>query len=984
WTVQVTGSGTDVEQFNITTHIDKKSAAKLASHAFISSLDPTREDRVGLATYSYSSTNDAANQTSYICEANQWEGYFTVNTGGMYHFNLSWANTSDDLDLYLYDGITVLNASSTGSNPEMVSAALSPGTNYHVVVNGTNVTGNDTQFTIDVCGSPLREIMCAYYDSNSWRVPRYRQWDGTGWSDEASANDVGGTIRWIVMQACPTRNETIMGTLDDRRDFNVQTWDGSSWSAVQQFSGSSDTYACRGFDIAYERISGDAIAAYMDMGIDDGVPRYRVWDGSSWTGGAAVDGTNPGTGDIWWVRLAANPNSDEMVLVTLDDREDIRAQVWDGSSWGNPIEITDTARIDSHQCFDVVYDKDGDAMVLWADQSSVKSRVWDGTAWSAASDIYGFTDNVYWIKLASDPNSNNILMGALDLAYDISVSVWNGSAWTVANWEVETATHGSDRRYFDLSFEQASGTGMVVWSDDTHIPKYRTWNASDDSWSSEGSASRIGASYVSWVQLTPDPDSDEMFLMTSEGSNYGIDIQKWNGSAWGAVSEVETNSERRYECFDLTYSQQDTSIVQTTVNWLEWQAKTDNHLNTSIGSFDPIKASIESLTADGMTAIDEGLLNANNALVGYENGTVVLMTDGIDNAGYHSMITEAERAAASNTTIFTVGFGSDIDDVVLQQIANITGGEYYFAPNATVLRSIFVGIAGELGNYTAPEPEINIYIGSNTTIEGSFVNITYVNNSANVTYYDRTTEAYGHEHPSNPNMTFIEDRTILSWDVGNRPVPYQITVGEYWRVAYQLTIDNESANSVPVIISPSSITYDDSNGTRINETIPEVTVTVGCNATPDISTDSATNLTLSHEAESKGPPTRHPSLKPETITEYAYKLTAELTDVNESKVACGALVEFRASSGTLYNHTHPESGNDTTLRNFNETTKATNNGGAVVWLCSDAPGTITVWAYHTPENGTRLNASTVVTFHSCESPPIIPPAPEPRGVIMLE
>ncbi len=181
WTVQVTGSGAGVEQLNIATYIDKKSAAKLAPHAFISSLNPVREDRVGLATYSYSSTNETSSQTTYVCEGNQWEGYFTVNTGGVYYFNLTWANASDNLDLCLYDGITVLNSSATGSNPETVSATLLTGTDYRVVVNGTNVTGNDTRFTINVSSSPLRDVMCAYRNSDSLtskKIPRYRQWEG--------------------------------------------------------------------------------------------------------------------------------------------------------------------------------------------------------------------------------------------------------------------------------------------------------------------------------------------------------------------------------------------------------------------------------------------------------------------------------------------------------------------------------------------------------------------------------------------------------------------------------------------------------------------------------------------------------------------------------------------------------------------------------------------------------------------------------------
>jgi hypothetical protein len=382
------------------------------------------------------------------------------------------------------------------------------------------------------------------------------------------------------------------------------------------------------------------------------------------------------------------------------------------------------------------------------------------------------------------------------------------------------------------------------------------------------------------------------------------------------------------------------------------------------------------------------LYEANNALCEYfgskpvENGTIVLMTDGIDNVGYHSMIAEAERAAANNTTIFTVGFGSTIDDRVLRQIANITGGEYYFAPNATVLKNIFVGIAGELGNFTAPAPRIDIRIGNNATIEGAFANVIYINDSANVTYFNCTCKDcsegyYGYEHPSNPNVTYTGDRTILTWDIGNRPDRI-ITVGRYWNVTYQLQIDNKSAGYVPIILDPSCVTYEGAGGEGncSNNLIPDANVDVVGNET-NSSTKLVDSIELSNKAVSDGPPPRKPHLQPDTVQEYAYRLTAHLEDDDESPVAFDTLVEFKATSGTLYSNNT----NHNTSGLLNETTEL--KGDAIVWLSSDVPGTITVCA-HTTANGTELVDCNVVIFHSLGSPPIIPPAPRPRGVITLE
>jgi hypothetical protein len=478
WTVQVTGSGAGVEQFNITTYIDKKSAAKLASHAFISSLDPVREDRVGLATYSYSSTNETASQTSYVCEGNQWEGYVTVNTQGVYYFNLTWANASNNLDLYLYDGITLLDSSSA-LKPERVSATLLPDTNYRVVVNGTNVTGNDTQFTVEVSSSPTREIMCVYRDSNSARVPRYRQWDGNDWSDEASAKYVGGDIDWIVLQSCPTRNEAIMGALDSSRDLNIQIWDGSGWSAVQEFSWIANYDHRRAFDIAYEQNSGDAVVVYRNSDTSTSVPRYRVWDGSAWSDEGAVNATTLSNVWIQWVRLVAKPNTDEILLVFRRDSDDDHsnvqtcAQIWNGSAWGNVIILTETASYYNYQCFDAAYEHDGDAMVVWAQSDrTIRYSRWGGASWSAPTTIYTGTDLTHWIKLAADPNSDNILMSALNADKDVHVTVWNGTAWS-SNLKIEEDTYENNKRIMDVCFEQSSGRGLVVWGDSTPTPKYR-------------------------------------------------------------------------------------------------------------------------------------------------------------------------------------------------------------------------------------------------------------------------------------------------------------------------------------------------------------------------------------------------------------------------------------------------------------------------------------------------------------------------------
>ncbi len=815
WMVNVTGAGRGLEDFTISTYIDKKSAAKLSSHAFISSFDESRGDKAGLTLYSFEDIVLSDNQTSYILDNSTWVGYFTVDETGYYTFNVSWEDTSL-IDTYLYGGIELLD-SSNGTGACAVSHLLSAGETYHLDIAKGAGSATDTQFTINVSTSSIDTIMTAYYDSTGGGgTPKFRTWDGIQWSVEQSANYVGGSPYHVVLESNPHNSEIIMATSDSNYDVNVQIWDALSWSSVSQFTSNLDSYSKRGFDIKYEQTSGDAVVVYMDMNINDGVPRYRIWDGSSWSSSAAVDSSSPGAGDIGWVRLEANPGSDEMVLVTLDDERDIRAQVWDGSSWGNPVSITNNARATSYQCYDVVYEQDtGRAIVAWADRGKgdVRYRIWDGSSWSSASNLYTPDARVYWIKMAADPNSDDILLASVDNSYDIHVTSWDGSSWASPQ-EIETDVYEYSRRSVNVVFEQSSSEGLVVWGNSSSIPKYRTWNGS--SWSSEFSATNLGGDgYTRWVQLAPNTASNEIFLMTSDGDK-DLNIQKWDGSSWDIVTEVETSSSSAYGCFDIAFSEQDYFSKSTPVSWNVWTASATSTFEND--SLSHLENAIDTITADGLTAIDEGLFVANNELSSVDgNSTIVLMTDGLDNAGYHSLLEEAYRARDNNTTIYTVGFANNESEVdpVLEEIADITGGEYYFAPNSSVLKEIFRGIASQLTNFSAAGPILDIHVPYNYITPLSVAKATYISGSSNATTGNTTMFESPVAPPTGnaePTITTSTGMSILEWQLPN------LGPGDKWGILYQMRVDG--AGYVPLIMPTSSVTYTDLSGENITVYIP--------------------------------------------------------------------------------------------------------------------------------------------------------------------
>ena len=122
------------------------------------------------------------------------------------------------------------------------------------------------------------------------------------------------------------------------------------------------------------------------------------------------------------------------------------------------------------------------------------------------------------------------------------------------------------------------------------------------------------------------------------------------------------------------------------------------------------------LLEDG-TAIGMGLATAVNRLKDSEakSKVVILLTDGVNNAGYIKPYTAAEIAREYEVKVYTIGVGStgdaltpvsrrsdgkyifglarvEIDEDLLKQIAEMTGGKYFRATSAESLERIYAEI----------------------------------------------------------------------------------------------------------------------------------------------------------------------------------------------------------------------------------------------------------------------------------------------------
>ncbi|VVB92804.1 von Willebrand factor type A domain protein [uncultured archaeon] len=485
--------------------------------------------------------------------------------------------------------------------------------------------------------------------------------------------------------------------------------------------------------------------------------------------------------------------------------------------------------------------------------SLLNGSVWDGyfvgstpkknytlnfTGYSCSLSLYGFGECYITVngRYAASFSGNNSLK---NYSVDITDLVLNGSN-TMSFYNYSYIYSSNPKKKSSIRYVNIIENGAS---------KYWFQNSSNVSLNDTPTSYTFNVSFNTTFNLTWPNATDNLDFYIYQGGTL-LNKSTGNGTIPKTFKATIYPDNVYYVEINGTKISNETNFTITASQTLTWNSYTANvtaplEKSNETQSFDLLNTSIDTMTAVGLTAIDEGIYAANNEFPNNsKRPTMILMTDGLDNAGYRSLLNEVNRARNNNTVIYTIGLGNNQSEIdpVLSQIANTTGGQYYFAPNTTVLKSIFRGIASNLTNLTASNMTLNLRLPNNYTSDHSLATSTYQTNSSNSTQNKSENfiiPTYPEKGNAEPVNFSIGNITLLSWNLPN------LTVNDKWGVWYQLKV--EGAGYVPLVLPGSNITFFDMESNQ--SIIINITSNAGLNPSdpdnPPMSPTPLDNIQLS-------------------------------------------------------------------------------------------------------------------------------------------
>lgn len=301
---------------------------------------------------------------------------------------------------------------------------------------------------------------------------RYRVYDGTVWYGQSHMpSEFDRGLAWMKLAPRQESNELLAVAQRDRapgagnaEPIAATLWNGEQFVHPIILSGDSGPIDYQHADAAFEGTSGNAMVVYSD---GETTPRYRTLVDGVWSAQLSL----PDLGEEpHWMRLVANPMSDEIVLGVLDAGDRLHANVWNGSSWGAFVEVAQEAGGADRRGFDVAFAMESNAALLTyhTGGSAVMYRIWDGESWSieeSGPTASGSLPSVVGtIQARPGVEDGEAFVTWVTDSGAIRTAFWDGSAFS--DPVTLTATGSAPMEYETFMIDTApAGVVIIAWSE---------------------------------------------------------------------------------------------------------------------------------------------------------------------------------------------------------------------------------------------------------------------------------------------------------------------------------------------------------------------------------------------------------------------------------------------------------------------------------------------------------------------------------------
>lgn len=282
-------------------------------------------------------------------------------------------------------------------------------------------------------------LLVAYWDSASAKVG-YRTAATTTLSAQSTLTLPSSTqVSWVALVPKTGSDEVMLLALNASNVLYACVWSGSAWGSVTTITSAAASASHECFGGAYERTSGRFLLVYGKS--TNAYATYRTYTGA---GGWSSTASTPtiGSNGIYWVRLAARPGTNEVLMGTMDNPGNVYGAHWSGSAWGGATS-TGTHLWAGARSMDVMYDSAGTVGMFAYDvgDTYLRYRTWTGSAFSAQLTGPDVVEWLLYIQFRPAPSGGRMQGLVTGYTNGLYMFEWDGSAFGSAT-QVSTNLQG--------------------------------------------------------------------------------------------------------------------------------------------------------------------------------------------------------------------------------------------------------------------------------------------------------------------------------------------------------------------------------------------------------------------------------------------------------------------------------------------------------------------------------------------------------------